>query len=80
MPKCLACAEPIKVGDKYQPDVSGDLLHDECTATDSFVDLESGEPTGRREPPIIWTQQDQDTEDADAAASLPQTPTGETIQ
>ena len=46
----------------------------------SFVNLETGEPTGRREPPIIWTQQDQDTEDADAAASLPQTPTGETIQ
>lgn len=25
MPKCLACAEPIKVGHKYQPDASGDL-------------------------------------------------------
>lgn len=80
MPKCLACAELIKVGGKYQHDASGDLLHDECCATDSFVNLETGEPTGRREPPAIWTQQDQDTEDADAAASFPPTPTGETIQ
>ncbi|WP_312139382.1 hypothetical protein [Brevundimonas sp.] len=79
MPKCLACAEPIKVGDKYYNDVSGDLIHDKCTADDSFVDLETEAPLTYRPTPHVWTQQDQDTEDADAEA-LPTTATGETIQ
>lgn len=67
MAKCMACDEPITVGQKYFYDVSGDLIHDDCAGNDGFVNLETEEPLDHRPEPSVWTQEDQDMADGDEA-------------
>lgn len=51
--RCIACAKPFVIGDRYLHDVGGGSLHFECCAEDSYVHLESGEPLQPGEPPPV---------------------------
>lgn len=58
--RCLACGRPLRLGQLYYPDVSGDYLHAKCIGPEreSFVkDIETGEPLGPDDPipgPLTW--------------------------
>jgi hypothetical protein len=61
--RCMACGEPMKNGDPYFNDVSGDVIHAKCCSNEpeAFCDalgapLKPGEPVPE---PAIWTDQDE---------------------
>lgn len=56
---CIACGKPMKVGDKFFPDVDGGYLHAECLGDDreGFVDMRTGDQIPDDAPipqPQIW--------------------------
>lgn len=57
--RCIACVEPMLIGQRYYADVSGGWLHSDCAGPEreGFCDLGTGEPLGPDEPipdPAIW--------------------------
>lgn len=56
--RCIACDEPLKVGDQYLSDISGGVIHFACCGPEPecFVDLDTGEPLGRPATPQIWSR------------------------
>lgn len=58
MTNCLACAMPIKNGDPFFPDESGDMLHAACIGPERECYTRNGEPLKDGDPipePYIWT-------------------------
>lgn len=54
--RCLACRKPFRPDDLYLADVSGGFVHFLCVGDDpeSFVDLGTGKPLGRKPRPSVW--------------------------
>ena len=58
--RCLACATPLKTGDRYYPDASGGFLHEKCCGPERESYTLNDEPLGPEDAipePYIWGAQ-----------------------